>query len=151
RSLMPPPQARQEAGGRRGVDPVRRRGGTGRARHHDLLHPAARVSFPKALEAFDDCENGWTMAAQLKIDRTLTWSPWVTHLNCWLGATIPNEPGVYRIRRAGQDCLDYVGQTGMGGMTLRKRLAMQRGVYDAEMPYTDPHTAAPALWAIRRA
>src|SRR5262245_7618921 len=87
----------------------------------------------------------------LDICSTLAWSPWVPHLNCWLGATIPNEPGVYRIRRAGQDCLDYVGQTGMGGMTLRKRLAMQRGVYDAEMPYTDPHTAAPALWAIRRA
>jgi hypothetical protein len=38
----------------------------------------------------------------------------------------------------------------MGGMTLRKRLGMQRGVYAAEMPYTDPHTAAPALWALRQ-
>jgi hypothetical protein len=35
-------------------------------------------------------------------------------------------------------------------MTLRKRLAMQRGVYAADMPYTDPHTAAPALWALRQ-
>jgi hypothetical protein len=36
-------------------------------------------------------------------------------------------------------------------MTLRKRLGMQRGVYASEMPYTDPHTAAPALWALREA
>jgi hypothetical protein len=28
---------------------------------------------------------------------------------------------------------------------------MQRGVYADKMPYTDPHTAAPALWAIRQA
>src|SRR5690242_14087337 len=28
---------------------------------------------------------------------------------------------------------------------------MLRGVYGTEMPYRDPHTAAPALWAIRDA
>lgn len=29
---------------------------------------------------------------------------------------------------------------------------MLRGVYDdGEMPYRDPHTAAPALWALRQA
>jgi hypothetical protein len=33
-------------------------------------------------------------------------------------------------------------------MTLRKRLAMQIGVYGSQMPYADPHTAAPALWAL---
>jgi hypothetical protein len=33
---------------------------------------------------------------------------------------------------------------------VRKRLGMQRGVYAAEMPYTDPHTAGPALWALRQ-
>src|SRR5690349_19797491 len=33
-------------------------------------------------------------------------------------------------------------------MTLRRRLAMLVGVYRAEMPYRDPHTAAPALWAL---
>jgi hypothetical protein len=58
---------------------------------------------------------------------------------------------LYRIRQVGQRCLDYIGQTGKGGMTLRKRLGMQRGVYAAAMPYTDPHTAAPALWALRQA
>jgi hypothetical protein len=85
----------------------------------------------------------------LDIDRTLVWSPWVPHHGCWRGTGIPNVPGVYRIRRVGQACLDYIGQTGMGGMTLRKRLGMLRGVYADEMPYNDPHTAAPALWALR--
>jgi hypothetical protein len=31
---------------------------------------------------------------------------------------------------------------------LRKRLGMLRGVYDEVMPYRDPHTAGPALWAL---
>jgi hypothetical protein len=34
-------------------------------------------------------------------------------------------------------------------MTLKQRLGMLRGVYGEEMPYRDPHTAAPALWAMR--
>jgi hypothetical protein len=87
----------------------------------------------------------------LDIKRTLVWSPWVPHQGCWLGHRIPDEPGVYRIRRVKQACIDYIGQTGKGAMTLRKRLGMQRGVYADDMPYTDPHTAAPALWALRRA
>ncbi len=86
----------------------------------------------------------------LVIGHILTWSDWVPHHGCWRGSTIPDVPGLYRIRRVGRPWLDYVGQTGMGGMTLRKRLGMQRGVYADEMPYTDPHTAGPALWALRR-
>jgi hypothetical protein len=68
-------------------------------------------------------------------------------------ARLPETPpvaDVYRIRRIGFDGLDYVGQTGKGSMTLRKRLAMLVGVYGAQMPYRDPHTAAPALWALRQ-
>src|SRR5215208_302371 len=38
----------------------------------------------------------------------------------------------------------------MGTMTLRKRLGMLRGVYGELMPYRDPHTAGPALWALYR-
>ena len=83
-------------------------------------------------------------------DLTLVWSRWTSHHGCWRGQTIPDVPGLYRIRRIGQTGLDYIGQTGVGGMTLRKRLGMLRGVYAAEMPYTDPHTAGPALWAIRQ-
>jgi hypothetical protein len=64
-----------------------------------------------------------------------------------------------RSYRAGQGCigsarvgwsgLDYLGQTGMGTMTLRKRVSMLRGVYGPVLPYRDPHTAAPGLWALR--
>ena len=34
---------------------------------------------------------------------------------------------------------------------LLTRLAMLAGIYRADMPYRDPHTAAPALWALRHA
>ncbi|WP_434424144.1 GIY-YIG nuclease family protein [Nannocystis pusilla] len=82
---------------------------------------------------------------------TIDWGPWLPLEGCWLGQTTPDRPGLYRIRRAGRADLDYVGQTGMGGMNLRRRLGMLRGVYAAQMPYRDPHTAAPALWALRQA
>jgi hypothetical protein len=35
-------------------------------------------------------------------------------------------------------------------MNLRKRLSMLRGVFAREMPYRAPHTAGPALWALRQ-
>src|SRR5262245_37232738 len=84
----------------------------------------------------------------LQIDRLLRWSSWQPLDGCWQGALIPDRPGLYRIRRAGHADLDYIGQTGAGTMTVRKRMAMLRGVYGPEMPYRDPHTAAPALWAL---
>jgi hypothetical protein len=46
---------------------------------------------------------------------------------------------------------DYIGQTGIGQMNLRRRMAMLRGIYLLEMPYRDPHTAGPALWALLQA
>jgi hypothetical protein len=76
------------------------------------------------------------------------WSPWCSLENCWQGSAIPAEPGLYRIRRAADESVDYIGQT---GLTLRRRLAMLTGIYKAEMPYRDPHTAAPAFWALRHA
>jgi len=77
------------------------------------------------------------------------WSAWYPLENCWQDSVIPSLAGLYRVRRQGTEGLDYVGQTGVGTMTLRKRLAMLKGVYANEMPYRDPHTAAPALWALR--
>ena len=44
---------------------------------------------------------------------------------------------------------DYIGQTGSGQMNLRKRIAMLKGIYLAEMPHRDPRTAGPGLWALR--
>ena len=45
--------------------------------------------------------------------------------------------------------MDNVGQIGAGSMHLRKRLAMLKGIYADEMPFSDPHTVARALWALR--
>ena len=85
----------------------------------------------------------------IQLERVFTWSNWQLLQECWLEGKIPSQPGIYRIRRVGHEQLDYIGQTGSGTMTLRKRLAMLRGIYAEQMPYRDPHTAAPALWALR--
>jgi hypothetical protein len=65
------------------------------------------------------------------------------------GQKVPSVPGLYRIRRIGTRGWDYIGQTGTGTMNLRKRMAMLKGVYMEKMPYRDPHTAGPGLWALR--
>jgi hypothetical protein len=57
----------------------------------------------------------------------------------------PSTPGLYRLRRVGRTELDYIGQTGSGGMTLRKRVRMLASIMAR---FRDPHTAAPALWAL---
>ena len=67
------------------------------------------------------------------------------------GVSVPVVPGLYRIRRLGVEGWDYIGQTGTGQMNLRRRMAMLRGIYLDEMPYRDPHTAGPALWALLHA
>jgi hypothetical protein len=86
----------------------------------------------------------------LDVEKEFTWSAWQPLEQCWLGDRIPDSPGLYRIRRlSGNDIIDYIGQTGIGTMHLRKRLAMLKGLYAEQMPYRDPHTAAPALWALR--
>jgi len=53
-------------------------------------------------------------------------------------------PGLYRIRARDDAVLGYIGQT---GRSVLERLRALRGVYGTEMPYRDPHTAGPALWA----
>ncbi|MBD2560710.1 MULTISPECIES: hypothetical protein [Nostoc] len=85
----------------------------------------------------------------LQVEQIFSWSSWQPLNGCWRGSLIPNLPGLYRMRRVNRDDLDYIGQTGEGTMTLKKRLGMLRGVYKEEMPYRAPHTAAPALWALR--
>jgi hypothetical protein len=73
----------------------------------------------------------------------LNWSAWRPLSACWVERELALS-GLYRIRRAGCDELDYIGQT---GLRLRDRLGMLKGIYGSEMPYRDPHTVAPALWA----
>jgi hypothetical protein len=78
----------------------------------------------------------------------LRWGAWRPLAPGSRDPEIPHLPGLYRIRRVGREDLDYIGQTGMGTMTLRKRPGMLRGVFGEIMPYRDPHTAGPALWAL---
>jgi hypothetical protein len=76
----------------------------------------------------------------------LDWSPWVPLEGAQRHPAVPRAPGLYRIRSAGTHRILYVGQT---GRTLRQRLRELKGVFGDEMPYNDPHTAGPALWAHR--
>jgi hypothetical protein len=80
---------------------------------------------------------------------SLDWSDWLPLQGAGHNRRVPRRPGLYRIRRVGREEVDYLGQTGTGGMTLPRRLAMLAGVYGEPMPYADPHTAGPALWALR--
>jgi hypothetical protein len=86
----------------------------------------------------------------LDVQQVLNWSAWQSLEQSWRGSSLPNQPGLYRIRRAGSDIVDYIDQTGAGVITLRRRISLLAGVYGAEMPYSDPHTAGPGLWALRR-
>ncbi|WP_321508205.1 hypothetical protein [uncultured Methanoregula sp.] len=83
--------------------------------------------------------------------QNLPWSPWVP-----FSATkqefriIPHVPGLYRIRPAGKDFLLYISET---SRTLHQRLNELRLNLrrDDLMPWNDPDTSAPALWAWRDA
>lgn len=77
----------------------------------------------------------------------LGWSEWKL-LNADSFSGFPKEPGLYRIRHRteNRDHLEYIGES---GDTRRRIQSLSRGVYAEEMPYRDPHTAAPCLWAIR--
>ena len=81
----------------------------------------------------------------------IIWSDPVPLAEAVRGVSVPAVPGLYRIRRIGMEGWDYIGQTGSGQMHLRRRMAMLRGIYLDAMPYRDPHTAGPALWALHHA
>ncbi len=59
---------------------------------------------------------------------------------------VSDLPGLYRIRSVETGRILYIGQT---GRSLKERLGALKGVYGDVMPYNDPHTAGPALWAHR--
>jgi hypothetical protein len=87
------------------------------------------------MEFFDSC---WCGSA---------WTEWVP-LDPSAGRlkTLPLAPGVYRVRPSGGSVLLYIGQT---GRTLRARIRELAHAYRDAMPFNDPHTAAPHLWALR--
>jgi hypothetical protein len=78
---------------------------------------------------------------------TLDWSKWKP-LDADSFSEVPKGPGLYRIRHRStdRDHLEYIGES---GDTRRRIQSLARGVYAEEMPYRDPHTAAPCLWAVR--
>jgi hypothetical protein len=60
---------------------------------------------------------------------------------------LTTDPGLYRVRHDRFDRLVYLGET---GRSTRGRVgALARGTFADRMPFRDPHTAAPTLWAIR--
>ncbi len=75
------------------------------------------------------------------------WSPWSSvKPDGQIPSFLPTDPGVYRVRHDAYDGLVYIGET---GRSLRGRLnALMRGIFEGEMPYSDPHTGSPSLWAI---
>ena len=82
----------------------------------------------------------------LQVSELLDWSPWSPLDVAGRNRQLPATPGLYRVRVSGTDLPVYIGQT---GRSIRERLGMLRGAYAEQMPYNDPHTAAPALWALR--
>lgn len=74
-----------------------------------------------------------------------SWSEWHPLRGVGSNKAIPTLPGLYRIRARGEESLAYVGQT---GRSLRGRLGQLTGAFGDVMPYNDPHTAAPGLWAL---
>ena len=79
----------------------------------------------------------------------LHWSPWLNFVDKQFLSQIPSLPGVYRVKGKGQQRLYYIGQT---GRTLKNRLReLVKTTYQEVMPFNDPHTAAPSLWAWRDA
>jgi len=76
----------------------------------------------------------------------LPWSPWVPLNDSALRKSLPNGPGLYRVRALDDDFLVYIGQT---GRRVRQRVG-ELAQYSKDpdlMPFRDPHTGAPALWA----
>jgi hypothetical protein len=78
----------------------------------------------------------------------LEWSEWLP-LDPDRGAlsSLPSDAGLYRVRHPEFDRLVYIGETGRS--TRGRVRALARGAFADEMPFRDPHTAAPTLWAIR--
>jgi hypothetical protein len=79
----------------------------------------------------------------------LAWTAWFPFIDPTAFRHLPATPGLYRIRAIGINELFYIGET---GRNLRERLGdLRRNTMQADMPFNDPHTAAPSLWAWRQA
>ncbi len=79
----------------------------------------------------------------------LKWTDWYKFKD-WetVKSILPKTGGLYRIRPEEKDFLMYIGQT---GRSFRERIKELLCDIDSKlMPYNDPHTATPNLWAWRK-
>ena len=76
----------------------------------------------------------------------LAWGPWLDLSSGDDRRSVSSAAGLYKVRTRGEPDLVYVGQTS----SLRSRMQHLSVSYRDEMPYSDPHTAAPCLWVLRR-
>ena len=76
----------------------------------------------------------------------LEWTSWVPFSTTSRTLdSIPDTPGLYRIRPAGQDFLMYIGWT--GGSLRQCFSGIRQNATKVVMPWNDPWPVAPALWA----
>lgn len=80
----------------------------------------------------------------------LSWTPWYSFNQIMENKSLlPKSAGMYRFKVSGHQHLMYIGQT---GRDLRERVTdLIRNTLREEMPFNDPHTAAPSLWAWKEA
>jgi hypothetical protein len=72
-----------------------------------------------------------------------SWSHWIDLDGAQINSQTPKDAGVYRVRDRNLDTILYVGET----KNLRGRFSQLQKTFSEEIPYADPHTATPALWA----
>ncbi|WP_336000197.1 helix-turn-helix domain-containing protein [Halorientalis halophila] len=76
----------------------------------------------------------------------INWSDWTPLFPTKELDVIPQEPGIYLVSHESLSGIQYVGHS---RTDLRDRIRRMGYAIDSEeMPYRDPHTAAPCLWAI---
>ena len=72
----------------------------------------------------------------------LEWSPWINFED--ISKLIPASSGFYRVKPINHQYLVYIGQT---GNLKRRTTTLKRESNKKAMPFRDPHTGAPCLWA----
>lgn len=88
----------------------------------------------------------------MKIIEGSIWSPWYPldrgkRVRNFGGEKLkdplPASGGIYRVQARGDKILAYIGQSG----NLRRRAQELHHAFDLNMPFTEPHKAAPAFWS----
>src|SRR5512145_2303408 len=76
----------------------------------------------------------------------IEWTPWYPFATASNRMeSMPDGPGIYRIRAAGSPTLMYIGET---GRSLRRAFnEIRQNTARSQMPWVDPQPVAPALWA----